>query len=435
VKLHKTLHKIDVITLILCFSLLFICMTGCSISGPGDKDFTARNEELKKLLPEKTGYHWIYSGFAEYGHALALKSINAGGSETVYRLSGEIYDPSGGEAAGDFSLSVDYVISKGSLIQKKTGAKMMDAFDQMELIRTPLNAQTKWEQKVKGKDGKEYELVCTITGINEDDGKVYTVEYKDKNSDFYEKRRIKERTGVIEFEKLWQSPEGPVTMGYALYEDASGYPEKTEMKAFLPPLDKQLRYFGLAEYGHIGTMTKVSESDQQGIYRFNGSYQDGSGIPGDFTVEYIFNYVAGTVQEKVLENTRSGEKDVNSKLHDPILLKLPLDVGHTWQQEIMYEGQKKNMTAQIVSSAYLGRTFYTQKEHRFPVMTVRYTVENIPGYFQNTYVEERSFQKGWGMTGYSHLMKGELDVKDETDIYEVENAIINNMFGYGIARE
>ena len=36
------------------------------------------------------------------------------------------------------------------------------------------------------------------------------------------------------------------------------------------------------------------------------------------------------------------------------------------------------MTAQIVSIAYQGHTFITQMEQRYPVMTVRYMVEDVP---------------------------------------------------------
>ena len=425
--------------LMLVISVLCVGLAGCGDNNQANSvkdDFTAQNAELKQLLPAQAGYHWVYSGFVEYGHMLNLKTVTAGDSETVYHLSGAVGDPSGGEARGDFSLSVNYIITKGNLIQEVTGEKMMDTFTHMELLRTPLQPGTKWEQKVKDRENKEYELACAITAVDEESGgKVYTVEYKDKNSDFYEQRVFKEKTGVIQFEKIWQSKEGPVVMGYALYDDASGYPQKSELKAFLPPLDRELRYFGLAEYAHVGTMTKVSENDRQGVYRFNGSFQDGSGIPGEFKINYTFDYVAGSVREEVLENTRSGQKEINSKIHDPILLKYPLTVGNIWEQEVLFEGQKKMMIAQIVSIAYQGHTFYTQQKQRYPVMTVRYTVENVPGYFQDTYIEERSFQKGWGMIGYSHLMKGGLDITDQTNAYEVENVIINNMFGYSVAKE
>ena len=39
------------------------------------------------------------------------------------------------------------------------------------------------------------------------------------------------------------------------------------------------------------------------------------------------------------------------------------------------------------------------------------------------------------MTGYSHLMKGDLGIQEQNNFYEIENAIINNMFGYSVAKE
>jgi len=70
-----------------------------------------------------------------------------------------------------------------------------------------------------------------------------------------------------------------------------------------------------------------------------------------------------------------------------------------------------------------------------PIVIVRYMVEDVPGYFQNRYVEERRFQKGWRMIGFSKLMEGDLNLKDKNDIYQVEQAIINHMFGYSLARD
>jgi hypothetical protein len=104
---------------------------------------------------------------------------------------------------------------------------------------------------------------------------------------------------------------------------------------------------------------------------------------GEFKVQYLFNYKKGTILEKVIENTRSRKEEVNSKLHHPVILKLPLEVGNTWQQEITFEGEKKTMTGTIVSIAYEGRTFYSQMKSVHPVVTVRYRVEDVPGYFQN----------------------------------------------------
>lgn len=48
--------------------------------------------------------------------------------------------------------------------------------------------------------------------------KTYTVLYQDKDSDFYEKRLLREGTGVISFEKLWTSNEQSFEIGYALLQ-------------------------------------------------------------------------------------------------------------------------------------------------------------------------------------------------------------------------
>lgn len=434
--IRKTL--IAIACIMICLSLAVV--SGCDetqnnnqSSGQTQQGKKAPSEELKALLPQKAGFHWVYSGFAEYGHTMDLKSITSDDTVIRYEIEGNVYDPSGGEAPGDFSLQVKYEVTKEALIMRKDSEKMMDNFSELELIRLPLQEGTQWKQTARHKNKKSYQLTCTISEIeNQPDGKVYTVLYKDDKSSFYEKRRIQENFGVISFETVWESEEGPVTIGYELYREASGYPAQISLNSFLPPLEKQLRYFGLAEYAHEGQLVKISEDQEKAVYQFNGTFQDGSGIPGEFKVQYHFDYQKGTIQEKVIENTRSGKNEINSKMHDPIILKLPIEVGNSWQQEIVFDGSKKTMTATIVSIAYEGRTFYSQMKSGHPVITVRYMVEDVPGYFQNMYVEDRQFKKGLGMISFSSLMKGDPDIKDINDIYQVEQAIINHMFGYGL---
>jgi len=215
------------IWILLILAMLLAMGAGCQKSLPpaGDGQSQAGQEEIKKLLPEKTGYKWIYHGFAEYGHQMELTGISSGEKETVYQVTGEVYDPSGGEAQGDFSLSIQYVVRDGSLIMRQNAPKLMDSFQELELIRAPLEANTQWEQKALHKrENKEYFLNCTIKEVkNEQDGKVYVVEYQDKNSNFFERRWIKENTGVITLETVWNFSDGPVEMGYMLYAEGSGY--------------------------------------------------------------------------------------------------------------------------------------------------------------------------------------------------------------------
>lgn len=422
--------------LLICLLLITLSAGGCAkTEQQGDPEPVIKNDELLELLPDRIGYRWVYNGFVEYGHRIELKSVASSENETTLHLVGQVDDASGGEAGGDFSLSLDYLIKNGVLYQRRSSPKMMDNFAEMELLRLPLRLDAKWEQKGIHRDGREYNLLCTIKEVQVEDGKkVYTVLYQDKNSDFYEKRRIKENTGVVSFETVWKSGQEDIVMGYELYEEASGYAQEVALRAFLPPLDQELVYYGIAEYSHRGRLIRISDSDNETVYQFNGTFQDGSGIPGDFKIQYIINKEEGTVKEQVIENTRSKVNEVNSKLHDPIILKLPLEVGNTWEQEVVFMGQKRNMRAKIVSINLEGRTFYSQMRKGEPIMTVQYMVEGIPEYFENTYFEERRFQQGSGMIGFSQIMKGDLGLTAQADEYQIEEAIINNLFGYGLNR-
>jgi len=216
--------------LILMSGLLAGCTTSDGKQGLGQKkDFTAENEALKKLLPEKEGFVWVYSGFVEYGYMMELQSVAFDAEQTTYTVSGEISDPSGGEAQGDFSLALTFTVKDGMLRQSVKAPRIMDTFAEMILLQAPLSTNHSWEQKVKDANGKEYLLVCTIEEIGEEKGlKTCTVVYKDKNSDFYEKRQFREKWGLLCFEKNIRLNNEPIVMGYALYEEASGYPADTK---------------------------------------------------------------------------------------------------------------------------------------------------------------------------------------------------------------
>jgi hypothetical protein len=180
--------------------------------------------ELAGLFPEKEGYKWVYNGYAEYGHEMKLKEISRTNDRIVYTMPGEVYDMSDGESDFDYSLDVTYTVSPGLVIQEKTGEMVMDEFDYVELIRGPLVKGNSWTQTVKRKDGSEVTLESTITDVVQEEGvNVITVEYRDKNSEFYEKRIIKEGIGVVGYEKLILTEAGGYEIAYFLYEEASGY--------------------------------------------------------------------------------------------------------------------------------------------------------------------------------------------------------------------
>ncbi|MGE5473784.1 MAG: hypothetical protein ACM3UU_06145 [Ignavibacteriales bacterium] len=398
-------------------------------------------QTLSKLLPYRENFQWKYFGFAEYGHFMKLDYIDRSGTEIRYNISGTVDDMSGGEAKLDNNLKITYLIKSNSLIQKKTEKRMLDSkFDSIELARLPLAKASKWTQSVIDKTGKSTVLDCVITDVTLDNGQyVYSIYYKDKNSAYYEKRKLKQGVGVVSFEKLLEMKDGNFPVSYSLNTSLTGYSDKLELNSYLPPLNKTLRYFGLAEYSHIGMLKLLSSSSESSIYQFNGEFTDGSGIPGTFKVQYLLDYIKGTVTEKVIENTRKKTKLVNSLFNNLVVLKFPIRVGNSWSSNITINGKQNVVNAEIINISYKARTIYTPYLSDFdrnnPVVTVRFLVYNVPGYYKNTYVEERKYQLGRGMIGFSSLMPGNLPIsaKDLKDPYKVEEAFINHMFGYSLA--
>ena len=180
-----------------------------------------------KLLPERSGYSWLYSGFAEYNHQMELNEIVTDKGIIKYIIAGNVEDMSDGEAGygpEHYNIDLLYTIEDGALIQTKSENMMMDSeFDKIELIRAPLIKNNKWGQGGVDKSGEYRYLNCEITDINEVAGsKVYTVEYREDNG-YYEIRMIEEGIGVVSFAKLWQTDDGDFEIGYSLSKEYSGY--------------------------------------------------------------------------------------------------------------------------------------------------------------------------------------------------------------------
>lgn len=209
--MHKMFRKIIFVLLAL---LILTALPACSRFGTGRYD-----DDLKALLPAREGAVWWYWGFAEYDHNMTLNTIDQGRNITRYLISGEVGDPSGGEAVRDFALQIVYTIEKGVWLQEKHEEAMMDSeFDVLEILRGPIEQGKSWTQKQTDRSGQERTLVSTIEQIKIEDGvRVVVVKYQDQGSPYYEMRELKQGQGVSMFEKLWIGPEGNFEIGYQLF--------------------------------------------------------------------------------------------------------------------------------------------------------------------------------------------------------------------------
>ncbi|MGI5878699.1 MAG: hypothetical protein ACOX7W_08840 [Christensenellales bacterium] len=397
--------------------------------------------ELTALLPKQIGYVWMYEGFVEYSHEMKLDMIQTTSQAVCYRISGMVGDLSDGESKRDYSLSILYTVDPEKWIQQAQGEMLMDSdFPCLEIARAPLSEGKEWTQTVARADGQPVQLVCTVESVVDggDGVRVYTIVYRQKGSPYYERRQIGLGRGVISFEKLYIPESGEAfTMGYHSYiqpqPEATPAPTPTlpaasreaEIAPWLPPLDVELRFFGLAEYGHIGHFFREWAIDIEAVYRFNGVYNDGVGTSDKFSVRYFADYQRGTVTEQVLSNERTGKAEVNSLIHNLVALKFPLSEGQTWHWDAYVLGKRRGVEAKVIQLTD-------------SLVTVRYSVEGVKGYYENTYFEERTFEKGHGMTGFSMLMPGEpkLTAEEARDPTKVRDALLNQlMFGYSQDKE
>lgn len=412
-------------SLVVAALLLTLLLTGVAC-----RSYQQENAALAELLPANQGYRWVYSGFAEYGHSMELvqSPVTADG-KTVYTVTGKVDDMSGGEAPGPFDFQLTYTIAKGQLSRSlSAGSKLMDnRFPELVLVQAPLTKGNSWTQQVQDKSGQSVKLSCTIKDVTtEHDQQLYRVRYEDAASGYWEERVFAAGGGMVSVELPFEQS----SIGYWLYDAASGYAAERQLKALLPPQELQLRYFGLAEYGHVGKLALVSHNATGAVAEFTADFEDGSGLPGEFKVQYLLDYASGQVTEKVISNSRTGQAQVNSQMHDPIILKLPLEVGNSWDQTVTVGGSQHTMHAQIVetTNAWFGRQLDD------PVIRVRYTVPGVTGYFRDTYLEERLFLEGWGMIGFSNLLPGDIGLTGDQLQNEqlVQEAIIQHMFGYSL---
>lgn len=216
-------------TLLAAALLLFIfALAGCAkppeppVTPPEEPpvEVVFEKESLSALLPADIGYTWIYNGFAEYGHTMTLDAIIESEDSSIYEISGEMADMSGGEGNLDVALTLKYILSGNSIVQEKTEEMMLDSkFDQLTLIKMPFEVGTTWtEDVVDPETGDEVTLNSTIEAAEMVDGAMqYTVRYIDAASDYYEVRVIREGAGVISVEKLLELAGGDFPASYFLF--------------------------------------------------------------------------------------------------------------------------------------------------------------------------------------------------------------------------
>lgn len=184
-------------------------------------------ERLCRLLPEKTGFEWNCSGFADYKHNAVLESIAIEDGNPVYTVSGTVENYSyNGVSDENLMIYIKYKIENNILTQVKNAPLMMDSeFINIEIIRYPFVVGHKWIQYPIDEDHYTHCFETEIISVSQDStGTYYEIEYRDVSNGKKEMRLIQTGKGTVGFTRLCDDGENePYYIGYTIIDEETGY--------------------------------------------------------------------------------------------------------------------------------------------------------------------------------------------------------------------
>lgn len=159
--------------------------------------------------------------------------------------------------------------------------------------------------------------------------------------------------------------------------------------------DSQLHFHGYAEYAHFLTVNKVDFTTSKATITLTGSMMDGYNLDKS-QINIKYNIDNSSVNEYIIVNHEGESKDtkhtLSSIISNQTILKLPLKVNNSWEQKFFYNGIEHEATTTITS---------VKNINNLKQCTTVTIVDNIDGYLNNTYTEEKTYEEGKGLIFFS----------------------------------
>ena len=191
---------------------------------------------------------------------------------------------------------------------------------------------------------------------------------------------------------------------------------------------KTIAYDGYAEYGYLVKLESVDETNpDEKVYVYQGIMNDGLG-DDDGTRHFKATYtvtkdgVVETIENSDPHRNQESTTLLNSIIPSKVILKGALETGTTWTESFEYEGNTYEAQNELTVKQSDGTTTYV----------VETTVENIPGFVDETYRETREFEKGLGLVSFTNVEP--LSRFDETYVTDYPD-LEYYLFGYGRSGE
>jgi len=154
----------------------------------------------------------------------------------------------------------------------------------------------------------------------------------------------------------------------------------------MPQMPTSWIYSGTAEYNHVMSIGEIYETMGQKIYRIYGEVEDMTG--GNSGADFRFELAYSVLGDSIVQS-KKGQMLMDSDYDKIILIKLPLEIGNTWSENIIdNEGNSVKITSVIEDISEDEGTIYT----------VRYSAKG------SEYYEVREIKEGSGVVHFEKVL-------------------------------
>lgn len=185
-----------------------------------------------------------------------------------------------------------------------------------------------------------------------------------------------------------------------------------EKKVFFINEAKKIIYNGYCESGYMLNEKVIDKETYKIIYQ--GEMADGYGEDErgsrKIKITYNFNLNEGNTPF-IYESVENGDYLVENKdslysiIKNYIVLLGEIEDGKTWTQKVEFKGKEYEARTKMNVIA----------ENKYKLNTV---INNIEGFYENTYKEERTYEKGKGLISFSNRSFSNNDeLKEEESVF------------------
>lgn len=172
-----------------------------------------------------------------------------------------------------------------------------------------------------------------------------------------------------------------------------------ELLRMLPDrVGAEWQYYGFAEYFHTMRIDGInSVNDGKTQYMISGRVEDMSDGESKLDHSIYLEYLVSN--EGIREIIHKGQV-MPHKIKEFDILRYPLTKGNTWTQQVEINGQKTELTAEILEESL--------NEENNKVLKVQYTAK-VEGMPSDTYTETRRFEESKGLLEFENTFEKEFN--------------------------